>query len=187
MEQTIPDEFPKDRRFEVHYDYGRSTPLGKIVGSYFRKTAMERPEAKTQCYFPVITEVEHLTANQVRIKRAMIYQDYYNERPYPTETIIISREAFEKDDLVLNSYCNFRHKQELTKIYAIGWLIKQQLLDYDAHPAFKRNPQLLANLFMYKSLRELNLMRHVIGIKKEPKSDLKSFADLTFSDVLELI
>ncbi len=77
-------------------------------------------------------------------------------------------------------------KQELTKIYAVGWLVKQQLLDFEAHPAFKRNSQMMASLFMYKSLREFNLMRVLLGQRKRSKSDMQSFKDLTFSDLLEL-
>jgi hypothetical protein len=59
-------------------------------------------------YFPVITSVKHLTPDLIEIKRAIIYKRFYNNIPYPEETIRIDRGRINKkpEDIILESYIN---------------------------------------------------------------------------------
>jgi hypothetical protein len=76
----------------------------------------------------------------------------------------------------MESYIDFGFKQEMTRLYVLGFMLKRQLLNPDATKAFEpqnNQSQFFNHLFKYKSLKECTFMSKLIEsgykVKKEHK------------------
>lgn len=89
-------------------------------------------------YFPVITSVKHLSPEKIELRRAIIYKRFYNSLPYPEEVIRIDRSKINNKpgDIVYESYIDMGFKKELTSLFGVGYLVKNQYIDLESHKAF---------------------------------------------------
>ena len=99
-------------------------------------------------YFPVITSIKHLprrgpqihAPNDIlEIRRAIMFKRFHNVFPYAEEVIRIDRSKLKlkENDVVMESTIDFGFKQELTRLYLIGYYMKRQFLNQDSHAAFE--------------------------------------------------
>ena len=88
-----------------------------------------------------------------------MFKGFFNTFPHPEEVLIIDRSSFRRKahDVVLESYIDFGFKKEITRLYAIGYLMRRQLLNPISHKAFEPNHYLnkaFHELYVYKGLKE---------------------------------
>lgn len=129
--------------------------------------------------------------NVVEIRRQIIYKRFYNAPPYPEEVIRIDRSKINNkpSDIVYESYIDFGFKKELTRLYGVGFLLKRQLLDLDAHKAFAtvKNLKLFSDIYMYKNLRECNAIFKLLEPRLKNKTSKDHFKELRISELADLI
>ena len=147
-----------DRCVQLNYDF-KDHPLPQIIWAFFQ--AWTTSQDKQSCY-PVITSVRHLSPEQVEIKRALIYHDFYNTQPYPEETLILDRSSA---STLLQAFTDHGYKQDLTRLHPKGVLLTRQHLESEAHRAFQqlKSVQMLSNIYMYKSLRWCNQLNRELS------------------------
>ena len=114
----------------------------------FGDRGIDESEIIHKDYFPVITSIKHLprrgpqihAPNDIlEIRRAIIFKGFWNVFPYPEEVITIDRSSFRRKahDVVFESHIDFGYKKEISRLYAIGYLMRRQMLNPDSHKAFE--------------------------------------------------
>ena len=96
-----------------------------------------------------------------------MFRRFNNVFPYAEEVIMIDRSKLrlKPSDVIMESYIDFGFKQEMTRLYVLGFMLKRQLLNPDATKAFepfKDQYQFFNHLFKYKSLKECSFMSKLI-------------------------
>ena len=127
----------------------------EIISSYFKLmnptyNMSDDSELLYKDYFPVITSVKHqarrgaqiIAPNDIlEIRRAIIYKKFLNQFPYPEEVIRIDRSKLKlkEDDVIMESYIDFGFKQEMMRLYRIGYFMRRQMLNPDYHKSFEHH------------------------------------------------
>ena len=142
-------------------------------------------------YFPVITSMKHIprrgpqihAPNDVlEIRRAILFRRFNNVFPYAEEVIRIDRSKLKllPNDVIMESYIDFGFKQEMTRLYVLGYMLKRQLLDPDATKAFEPandQYQFFNHLYKYKSLKECAFMSKLIEQSYKANKETKYSKD----------
>ena len=87
-------------------------------------------------YFPVITSMKHIprrgpqihAPNDIlEIRRAILFRKFNNVFPYTEEVIRIdwSKLKLLPNDVIMESYIDFGYKQEMTRLYVLGFMLKR--------------------------------------------------------------
>jgi len=141
--------------------------LSQLVSSFFLLHSFDNREPAPKDYYPVVTSVKQISPDEVEIRRAIIYKRFYNQKPYPEEVIRVNRKQEKPQDLVFQSYCDFGFKEELTRLYAYGIMVKQMRLGMEKHAAFKekKHLQLFSDIYMYKNLLESKTIHRLLDPK----------------------
>ncbi|TNV75656.1 hypothetical protein FGO68_gene5407 [Halteria grandinella] len=188
-----------DKCVQLNYDF-KDFKTPQIVGALLRGwTADDNQNANSKTSFPVIRSVKHISEDVIEIKRSIMYNEFFNSNPYPEETIRINRKNLSADGLIYEQYLATSDlKEDLTRLHSKGVLVRRQHLEIDSHKAFQslKSIQLMSNLFMYKSLQELNMVSRMLK-EQRPTNELQvepnqqklkvPFSELRLSEVLELI
>ena len=68
-----------------------------------------------------------------------MFRRFNNVFPYAEEVIRIDRSKLKllPSDVIMESYIDFGFKQEMTRLYVLGFMLKRQLLNPDATKAFE--------------------------------------------------
>eukprot|EP00347_Sterkiella_histriomuscorum_P018851 403343927 len=185
-----------DKCFQLQYDFSREYSIPRLIGAFFKAQAitdsdMFQSAPSFKDYFPVITSVKHIDHDTVEVKRSMIYRKFHNSIPYPEETIRINRRNINNkpQDVVLDSFCEFGFKQEMTRLYGVGFMVKRQFINIDSHKAFQtvKNLQLMSDIYMYKNLKECSQIFKVLEPRSKSKVSKDSLGDLRMAELTDLI
>ncbi len=102
---------------------------------------------------PIITNIKKLNDDQVEITREFLYNDFYNQKPYNKEKIIISRQVKKPEDPLLISFYEDSVKKVVTSISN-----DSQFSTVVKFKAYRNANELLffQNIFHYKMILEIN-------------------------------
>jgi hypothetical protein len=174
--QAKSDSAPTKKLIEhanfVHNFSEYSINPNDVVSLYFVKhhannNAEENNYLPDTNFIPVTTNVVKKDKDTIEITRIYLYNDYYNEKPYSTEKIIIKRNAQEKENIFISFYED-KMKKTVTSISADS--IYSKVVKFKSF----RNPNellFLQNIFHYKSIIEMYNYYKMMN-KLPPKKDL---------------
>lgn len=115
---------------------------------------------------PIITNVKKLNDDQVEITREYLYTDFYNEKPYNKEKIIISRQVKKQEDPLFISFYEDNLKKMVTSITN-----DSQFSKVVKFKAYRNANELLffQNIFHYKMILEMNNYYRMLNKLPEKK------------------
>jgi len=118
-------------------------------------------------FIPVTTNVIKKDVDTIELTRIYLYNDYYNDKPYSTEKIIIKRNAKEKENIFVSLYED-KMKKTVTSISVDSTYTKVVKFK-----SFRNANELLflQNIFHYKSIIEMYNYYKMMN-KLPPKKDL---------------
>ena len=73
----------------------------------------------------------HAPNDILEIRRAIIFRGFWNTFPYPEEVIRIDRSKLRRKphDVVMESYIDFGFKKEVSRLYAVGYMLRRQMFN----------------------------------------------------------
>jgi hypothetical protein len=118
-------------------------------------------------FIPVTTNVIKKDKDTIEITRVYLYDDYYNNKPYPSEKIVIKRNAKDKENFFI-SFFEDKMKKTITSISADSIYTKVAKFK-----SFRTTQELLfyQNIFHYKCILDMYNFYKLMN-KIPPKKDL---------------
>ncbi len=115
---------------------------------------------------PIISNIKKLCDDQIEITREYLFNDFFNNKPYNKEKIIISRNVKKPDDPIFISFYEDSLKKTVISMSNEGQFSK--IVKFKAY----RNPNELLffqNIFHYKMILEINNYYRILNKIPEKK------------------
>lgn len=146
-----------------------------LVTSFFSK---EHDDTQNN-FIPIITYIKERNKDTIEISRIHLYKDYYNDKPYNTEKIIINRKAIGNENLFISLYEN-KFKKIITTFTSDSLFTKVAKFK-----AFRNPNEVLffQNIFHYQCILEIN--KYYTHLTKTPDKKELNFKNLAYHEFMK--